>query len=62
MLGKKKEIEAGVRKTKEVMAKFGEGNNDGKEEELNFGMEKSGKIRMLGSWMGWKVDIEVRPN
>ena len=31
-----------------------------KEEELLFGNEESGKIRMLGSWMGWKEDVEER--
>jgi len=27
---------------------------------LNFGEEGSGKIRMLGCWMGWKEDVYER--
>ena len=46
--------------TKEVMGWFEERNNDGKEEELMFGTEESGKIRMLGSWMSWKEDVSQR--
>ena len=25
-----------------------------------FGTEESGKVRMLGSWMGWKEDVDER--
>ena len=46
--------------TKDVMASFEERNNDGKEEVLEFGTEESKKIRMLGSWMGWKEDVDER--
>ena len=42
------------------MGWYEERNNDGKEETLNFGEEESGKIRMLGSWMGWKEDVDER--
>ena len=42
------------------MGWFEERNNDGKEEELLFGTEDSGKIRMLGSWMGWREDVSQR--
>ena len=56
-----KELDEGVRVTKEVMGWFEEANNDGKEEEPWFGHESSGKIRMLGSWMGWKAYVDERP-
>ena len=39
---------------------YEERNNDDKEEELLFGEEESGKIRMLGSWMGWREDVEEK--
>ena len=42
------------------MGWFEERNNDGKEEELLFGDDGSGKIRMLGSWMNWKEDLAER--
>ena len=57
-MGNEAEIEEGVRITKEVMSKNEDKNNDNKEEILNFGGEESGKIRMLGSWMGWKADVD----
>ena len=49
-----------MERTKEVMAMFEERNNDDREEELIFGGGESGNIRMLGSWMGWKEDVEER--
>ena len=60
VVGRKKEIEEGVKKTKELMAFYEERNNDSKEEELLFSDKESGKIRLLGSWMGWKEDVEER--
>ena len=60
VVGNKDEIDQGVAKTKEVMGWFEERNNDGKEESLDFGEEESGKIRMLGCWMGWKQDVDER--
>ena len=60
VVGYEDELEEGVRVTKEVMGWFEEKNNDGKEERLVFGEEESGKIRMLGSWMGWSEDISQR--
>ena len=42
------EIENGVRTTKKVTGEFEERNNDDNVESLEFGMEGSGKIRMLG--------------
>ena len=58
--GKRKELENGVRITKEAMAKFEERNNEDKEEEVVFGTEESGKIRMLGTWLGPKEDLNQR--
>ena len=60
VIGDQSELEAGVKTTKEVMEWFEEANNDGKEEILELGSGESGKIRMLGSWMGWKEDLEER--
>ena len=60
VVGYEDELEEGVRITKEVMGWFEERNNDSKEESLIFGKEGSGKIRMLGSWMGWKEDVSDR--
>ncbi len=45
--GKRKELENGVRITKEAMAKFEERNNENNEEEVVFGTEESRKIRLL---------------
>ena len=59
-VGEAGEIEAGTEKTKEVMGWFEERNNDDKEEKLVFGKEGSGKVRMLGSWMGWREDVDER--
>ena len=60
VLGYEDELEDGVRVTKTVMGWFEERNNDHKEESLIFGVEGSGKVRMLGSWMGWKEDVAAR--
>ena len=60
IVGNKAELERGVETTKEVMNRFEEKNNDDKEETLDFGEESSGGIRMLGSWMGWKQDVDER--
>ena len=56
VMGNKEELEQGAGTMKEVMGWFEERNN----EELNFGKEGIGKIRMLGSWMVWKVDVDER--
>ena len=58
--GKRKELENGLRITKEAMARFEERNNEDKEEEVRFGTEESGKIRMLGVWLGPKEDVKQR--
>ena len=60
VIGKKGEIEQGLRVIKEVMSRFEEKNNDDKEEEIVFGTEESNKIRMLGSWLGPEEDIKQR--
>ena len=60
ILGRKKELEIGVRITKETMAKFEERNNDHKEEVLDFGEESSNNIRMLGCYMGIEEDNKQR--
>ena len=60
VIGKKNEIELGLRTIKEVMNRFEEKNNDDKEEEVIFGTEDSNKIRMLGSWLGPAEDIKQR--
>ena len=60
VVGVGEELERGVAKVKEVMGRFEEKNNDDKEEVLEFGSEESGKVRMLGSYMGWKGDLEER--
>ena len=59
-VGDKKELEEGIKITKDVMGRWEERNNDGKEEVLEFGTEESGGIRMLGSWMGYKEDVSNR--
>jgi hypothetical protein len=60
VIGKKEEIEIGLRVMKEVMSRFEEKNNEAKEEEVIFGTEESNKIRMLGSWLGPEEDIRQR--
>ena len=60
IVGRAKELEQGLRVTKEVMAAFEEKNNDDKEEELIFGTEEGEKIRMLGSYIGRKEDEKQR--
>ena len=42
------------------MGKFEERNNNHKEEILEFGKEGSNNIRMLGSYMGFKEDVNQR--
>ena len=46
IVGNRKELEQGVRVTKEVMADFEERNNDDKEEKLVFSAEDSGSVRI----------------
>ena len=49
IIGKRRELEEGVEKVKEVMGRWEERNNDDKEERLVFGTEEGGDIRVLGS-------------
>ena len=60
IVGNAEELQEGTDIIKEVMGRFEERNNDGKEEELFFGGGDSGQVRMLGSWMGWKEDVDQR--
>ena len=60
ILGLQGEMETGVNEIKEVMKEFEEKNNEGKEERLIFGDIDEDPTRMLGCWMGMKVDIKER--
>ena len=42
------------------MGRFEERSNDQKEECLDFCMEESDSIRVLGSWVGMKEDVNMR--
>ena len=42
------------------MNEWEERNNDAKEEVLMFGTEEGGRVRVLGSWVSAKVDVENR--
>ena len=59
-VGKKSEMEEGVRAAKEVMGRWEERNNEDKEERLEFGTEEGREIRVLGSWVGSQQDIRYR--
>ena len=60
IVGTKEEMDGGVNAMKEVMGKFEERSNDQKEECLDFCMEESDSIRVLGSWVGTKEDVNMR--
>ena len=45
---------------KKVMGRFEERSNDQKEECLEFCMEERDSIRVLGSWVGTKEDVNMR--
>ena len=60
IVGKKKEMEAGVKKVKDVMGQWEERTNESKEEVLEFGTETGEEIRVLGSWVGTKADVKNR--
>ena len=55
-IGEKKELDIGVKVTKEVMARLEERNNENMEEVLEFGEEAGNSIRMLCSYMEWKEE------
>ena len=59
IVGMKEEMD-GVNAIKEVMGKFEDRSNDQKEECLDFCMEESESIRVLGSWVGMKEDVNMR--
>ena len=59
IVGMKEEM-VGVNVMKEVMGKFEERSNDQKEEYLDFCMEESESIRVLGSWVSMKEDVNMR--
>ena len=59
-LGKQKELEEGVRITKEAMARLEERNNDDKEESLLFGETDQDNVRMLGSYVNITEDLKQR--
>ena len=52
-------MDGGVNAMKEMIGKFEERSNDQKEEclFLLFCMEESDRIRVLGSWVGTKEDV-----
>ena len=56
----KEEMDGGVNAMKEVMGKFEERSNDQKEECLDFCMEESDSIRVLGSWVSTKEDVNMK--
>ena len=60
ILGTKDELEQGCKIIKDVMTSFEEKNNEAKEDKLAFGETSSHGIRMLGSWMNPKVDVQNR--
>ena len=60
IIGSKRELDAGVEAIKSQMYRFEEKNNDDKEEELVFGTEEGGKVRMLGCWLSPEVDGKNR--
>ena len=60
IIGRKREMEMGVEKVKEVMGRWEERNNDDKEERLVLGTEEGGEIRVLGSWLGAEADKKNR--
>ena len=60
IVGMSGELDEGVRVVKRVMNEWEERNNDAKEEVLMFGTEEGGRVRVLGSWVSAKVDVENR--
>ena len=60
IVGEKGELGRGVDRMKEVMGRWEEKNNEDKEEKVEFGTEEGGKVRILGSWIGGKEDVNNR--
>ena len=53
------EMEECVRVTKEVMGEKKEWNYENKEEDVEFGMKEYENIRLLGGWVGDRMDIKT---
>ena len=60
IVGMKEELVVGVINMKEVMNKFKERGNDQKEESLDVYMKETKSIRVFGSWVGTKEDVNMR--
>ena len=60
IVGTNEEMDGGVNALKEVIGKFEERSNDQKEDCLDFWMEESESIGVLGSWVGTKEDVNMR--
>jgi hypothetical protein len=54
------EMNVGVGAVKEIMSMFEERSNEQKEEYLDFYDVESEKLRVLGSWVGTKEDVNMR--
>ena len=53
-------MDGGVNAMKEVIGKFEGSSNDQKEQCMDFCMEESESIRVLGSWVGMKDNVNMR--
>ena len=60
IVGMSGELDEGVRVVKSVMDEWKERNNDAKEEVLEFGTEEGGGVRVLGSWVSARADVNNR--
>ena len=58
IVGTKEEMGGGANAMKEVMGRFEERSNDQKEECLDFCMEESDSIRVLGSWVTLALGVK----
>ena len=60
IVGMSGEIDEGVRVVKSVMNDWEERNNEAKEEELEFGTNEVGNVRVVGSWVNASTDVNNR--
>ena len=60
LYGEKDEMLHGKEIVKSSMRSFEEQCHDGKEEYLALGTQEGGEIRMLGTWVGRRQDLEQR--
>ena len=60
LYGEKDERIHGKEIVKSSMGSFEEQCHDGKEEHLALGTQEGGEIRMLGTWVGRRQDLEQR--